>query len=140
MPKSGPIILVDDDYDDTELVSIALKEVGVHNHIIHFVDCMKAFYFLKDTIEQPFIILCDVNLPIMRGTEFKRKIDEDSQLRDKSIPFVFFSTSVDKKSVNTAFKEMTVQGYFQKPSSFIELKDVIKIIMDYWRMCHHPNS
>jgi response regulator RpfG family c-di-GMP phosphodiesterase len=140
MAKFGPIILVDDDTDDTELVSNALTEIGIRNKIIHFDNCDNAFQFLKTTTESPFIILSDVNLPARNGIEFKRRIDEDSQLRSKSIPFVFFSTSVDKKSVDTAYKELTVQGFFQKSNSYQDLKNVMKLIMDYWSVCRHPNS
>jgi response regulator RpfG family c-di-GMP phosphodiesterase len=81
-----------------------------------------------------------VNLPKQNGIEFKRQIDEDPQLRAKSIPFVFLSTSIDRKAVNVAYKELTVQGFFQKPNSFNELTAVIKLLMDYWKLCRHPNS
>jgi quinol monooxygenase YgiN len=72
--------------------------------------------------------------------EFKRQIDNDAQLRAKSIPFVFLSTYADKKAIDTAYKEMTVQGFFEKSSHFSQLKNVIKLIMDYWAICKHPNS
>lgn len=140
MAKNGPVILVDDDIEDIELVSSSLVELGIKNKIVHFNNCESAFQYLKTTTEAPFIILSDVNLPPQGGIEFKRRIDEDTQLRAKSIPFVFFSTSVDKKSVDTAYKEMTVQGFFEKANSYKDLKTVMKIIMDYWMVCRHPNS
>jgi len=140
MARSGPIVIVEDDLDDQELIQEILKAINVSNELIFFAKCEKAFEFLKTSGIQPFIILSDVNLPEQNGLEFKRRIDEDSELRAKSIPFIFFSTSVDKKAVDTAYKEMTVQGFFQKKSNFEELKSLIKLIVDYWKQCRHPNS
>lgn len=140
MAKSGPIVLVDDDADDSEMLAMVFAELKIRNRIINFADTDDAFRFLKETADNPFLILSDINLPRQNGLEFKKKIDNDPQLRRKSIPFLFFSTSVDKKAVDMAYEEMTVQGYFQKPNSFEELKDVMKVIMNYWRLSREPNS
>src|SRR5215213_1136276 len=140
MSANGPIVIVEDDVDDQQMVGDALKEMGVKNSLIYFEKSQKAFDYLKENNSQPFIILSDVNLPEQNGIDFKRQIDEDPELRARSIPFVFFSTSVDKKFVNTAYKEMTVQGFFQKSFSYDDLKKTLKLIMDYWKECKHPNS
>jgi CheY-like chemotaxis protein len=140
MAGKGPIILIEDDRDDEELFREVLEELGITNKLIYFNNCIEAFDYLKSTTENPLIIISDVNLPKQSGIEFKRQIDEDPQLRSKSIPFVFLSTSTDKRFVDTAFKEMTVQGYFLKPSSFIELKRVVQLMFDYWQTSKHPNA
>jgi CheY-like chemotaxis protein len=140
MPQSGPIIIVEDDKDDQEIVRDIFKELKINNKLIFFGNPKTAFDFLKITAEQPFIILSDINLPQQNGVEFKRQIDEDPQLRAKSIPFIFFSTSADKRAVDTAYKEMTVQGFFQKKSKYDELKSTVKLVLDYWKECRHPNS
>jgi CheY-like chemotaxis protein len=140
MPKSGPIVIVEDDKDDQELFQDILKEIGVQNELLFFVRCSEAYHYLKTTPEQPFIIISDVNLPEQNGVEFKRSIDEDPELRQKSIPFVFLSTSVEKKLVDTAYKEMTVQGFFKKKPNYGELKSVLRMIVEYWKECRHPNS
>jgi CheY-like chemotaxis protein len=140
MAKSGPIIIVEDDPDDQELIEGAIRNVGITNKIEFFEDGQKAFEFLKTTSEQPFMILSDVNMPKLNGIEFKRRIDEDPKLRERSIPFIFFTTSVDKESVTEAYTQMTVQGFFQKSYSLEELNNTIKLIMDYWKVCRHPHS
>jgi CheY-like chemotaxis protein len=140
MAKSGPIIIVDDDVDDKSLLEEVLKELGLSNNIIWFITADPAFEFLKTTSEQPFLIFSDVNLPGKNGIEFKREIDEDKQLRKKSIPFVFFSTSANQKSVNEAYTQMTVQGFFTKTNRYQEMKDTIKLIIQYWEKCKHPNA
>jgi len=138
--KSGPIILIEDDEDDKGIFLDILKELQVPNPVIWFQNCDDAFTYLKETTEQPFVIFCDLNLPGLPGLEYKRKIDEDKALRKKSIPFVFCSTTADQHTVNKAYTQMTVQGFFQKPNSYSEHKKMIKLIMDYWDLCRHPNS
>lgn len=138
--KSGPIILIEDDTDDKEVLESIFKELKVLNKLIWFSKSGEAFSYLKSTSDQPFIIFCDVNLPMEDGVSFKRRIDADAHLREKSIPFVFYSTSVDQQTVNEAYTKMTVQGFFQKGSSFEEIKKAIKLIVDYWMLCRHPNS
>lgn len=140
MTVAAPIILIDDDEEDEELLKEALDELGIENKLIRFENCIIAFDYLKRMTDNPFIIISDINLPKRNGIEFKREIDEDPLLRSKSIPFVFLSTSTDKKSVDIAYKEMTVQGFFQKPTSFQDLKRIIKLIFEYWQECKHPNS
>src|SRR5687767_15325981 len=140
MSKLGPIVIVEDDLDDQEMIQEAIEGLGIKNKLVFFDRALKAFDFLKSIREQPFLILSDVNLPIQNGIEFKRQIDEDNDLRHKSIPFVFYSTAVDKNSVNTAYQELTVQGFFKKKNTYDELKSDLKLIVDYWKTCKHPNS
>jgi response regulator RpfG family c-di-GMP phosphodiesterase len=138
--KSGPIIVVEDDIDDKEIFEAALEELSFRNKMIWFDNCDDAWKYLKTTTDSPFIIFSDVNLPRQSGTEFKKQIDADPQLRKKSIPFIFYSTSVNQDTVNEAYTKMTVQGFFQKSSKYEEMKHTIKMILDYWGVCKHPNT
>lgn len=138
--KSGSIILIEDDIDDRDIFSDVLNDLKVKNALKWFDNCSDAFTYLKSMNEQPFIIFSDVNLPGLNGIEFKRKIDEDPELRKRSIPFIFYSTSVAQHIVNIAYTEMTVQGFFQKQSSYDDIKSSIKLILDYWQACRHPNT
>jgi CheY-like chemotaxis protein len=138
--KSGPIIVVEDDVDDKEVVEEILHELEIPNRLVWFTRTEEAFHYLKTTSDQPFIIFSDVNLPGQNGIEFKRAIDEDPQLRQKSIPFVFYSTAVRQDAVNEAYTQLTVQGFFQKNNSYAEVKNAVRLILDYWKLCKHPNS
>ncbi|HZI53161.1 MAG TPA: response regulator [Chitinophagaceae bacterium] len=138
--KSGPIIAIENDVDDKEVFEDILNNLEVANKLIWFDNCDAAFGYLKTTTDQPFIIFCDVNVPGLSGMQFKRQIDEDHQLRKKSIPFVFYSTSVDQKTVNEAYTHMTVQGFFQKENSIGEMTKTVRLILDYWNECKHPNT
>ncbi|HEX2684417.1 MAG TPA: response regulator [Ferruginibacter sp.] len=140
MARYGPIIAIEDDRDDKELLIETLQSLEIENELVCFDNAIDAFDYLKKTLQQPFLILCDVNLPALNGIEFKRKIDADPELRKKSIPFIFYSTSVNQQAVNEAYTKMTVQGFFKKGDSFEQIRKRIKLIMDYWKDCKHPNT
>jgi CheY-like chemotaxis protein len=138
--KEGPIIIIEDDPDDKNILEDIIHDLDRVHKLLWFENGKNAFQFLRSSNEQPFLIFCDVNLPGISGIEFKKQVDADPELRKKSIPFIFYSTSVDSPTVTKAYTEMTVQGFFKKENSHDEIKKNIKIILDYWHTCRHPNK
>ena len=139
MSLQGPIIFVEDDTDDQELFSEALRELNINNTWKFFSDGKEALEYLQHTTEQPFVIFCDINMPRLNGIELRNEINSSEYLKQKSIPFVFFTTALNKKLVNEAFS-LSVQGFFKKPEDFSEIKAIIKQVLDYWHKSKHPNS
>lgn len=137
MPKNGPIIIIEDDFDDQELLKEIFSELRIPNIVQFFNSCLSAFDYLLTSMEKPFLILSDINLPAMTGLELCRKIMEHDFLKLRSIPFVFLTTSSDHRVVSEAYN-MHAQGFFVKPSSIGELKEMIRMIIDYWKVCKHP--
>ncbi len=138
--KTGPILLIEDDSDDEKVMEEIIRELGYTNELIWFKNSVEAFNYLENTSQQPFVIFCDVNLPGQNGIAFKSQIDEDPQLRKKSIPFIFYSTSVNMVMVNEVYTNMTLQGFFQKKDTYEKIRATIKIILAYWSDCQHPNT
>lgn len=138
MNKNGPIILIEDDADDQEILSEVFRTLNYKNEIIFFSDGEKALNYLSETNIEPFIIFSDINMPILTGMELRSKVHENEDLRLKSIPYLFFTTSAEQKHVVEAYSK-SIQGFFVKPLSFQELKDTIKCIVEYWQKCVSPN-
>jgi CheY-like chemotaxis protein len=138
MNKKGPIIIIEDDRDDQEILADVFKELQYKNEIIFFGDGEEALLYLSDTSIEPFIIFSDINMPKLSGMELRAKIHENEDLRLKSIPYLFFSTVAEQQNVIDAYSK-SVQGFFIKPSSFEEIKDIIKSIVEYWQKCISPN-
>jgi len=136
--KNGPILLIEDDVDDQEIIIDALETMGVQNEIKTFDNGQKALDFLKIMVEQPFLIISDVNLPVMNGLQLKYEIQNNEYLRTKSIPFIFLTTSGDKKAVEEAY-QLQVQGFFVKEITYEGINKQLRGIMDYWKNCKHPN-
>ncbi len=139
--KNGPILLVDDDADDRELIAEILQQT-VSNEIISFSNGKDAFGFLCKLTSadiQPFLILCDINMPVMTGLDLRQQIHDNEALRKKSIPFVFLTTSASTTSVNKAY-ELSVQGFFVKDFDIRKMKNMLQQICGYWLDCCHPNN
>jgi CheY-like chemotaxis protein len=138
MSLAGPLIIIEDDRDDQQIISDILLELDVRNSIVFFDTCEAVIPFLLQTTEKPFLILSDINMPGISGTELKKQINKNELLKKKSIPFVFFTTSSNMQEVEQAY-EMMVQGYFQKENSMAAIKSTLKTIIDYWKLCKHPS-
>ncbi|GAA4339452.1 response regulator [Flaviaesturariibacter amylovorans] len=139
MSRSGPILVIEDDTDDQELLEQAFRELEVPNPRVYFTNCPDAIAYLLKMESQPFLIFSDMNLPGMNGAELKRMINGNETLKRKAIPFVFFTTTADRDAVNEAYKEMS-QGFFEKPHDMTRIKKLIGMIVQYWKACKHPNS
>ncbi|MBO0931398.1 response regulator [Fibrella aquatilis] len=139
MALKGPIILVDDDEDDQYLIGLALKSCQLPNKLVFFGNGQDALHYLQKEDEQPFIIICDINMPVMNGLEFRKQINTDKRLREKSIPFVYLTTAANAQQVQEAY-DYTVQGFFKKVSDYEGLEKQLKCIIDYWQTCLHPNN
>jgi CheY-like chemotaxis protein len=139
MSKTGPILIIDDDPDDQDMIDRILSNMKLENERKKFYDGEEILKYLKTTSEKPFIIICDINMPIMNGIQLKEEIERDPQLKSKSIPFVYLSTTANPQQVKKAY-ELTVQGFFVKGQSYDALKASLHQIVDYWKLCVHINS
>ncbi|SKC89770.1 response regulator [Ohtaekwangia koreensis] len=139
IPPNSPILIVEDDPDDQDILKSVCAEIGIVEHLIFFNDGSRALDFLRTTSKKPSIIICDINMPLMDGLVLLEKIMEEDFLRRKSIPFVFFSTAASPAQVRKAY-DLTVQGFFLKENSFEELKETMHLILRYWLKCRQPNS
>jgi CheY-like chemotaxis protein len=138
MNKSGPIVIIEDDVDDQDILTDIFKELSYRNKLIFFSDSVKALQYLTDTDTEPFLVLSDINMPKLNGMELREKVHNNEDLRLKSIPYLFFSTSAEQQHVIDAYSR-SIQGFFVKPSEYGKLKKVIVKIVEYWQECESPN-
>ncbi|RYZ82348.1 MAG: response regulator, partial [Proteobacteria bacterium] len=103
MNPRGPIIVIEDDEDDQELITDAFKELGYENIIRFFSSGIVALDYLHTTDEKPFIILSDINLPKLTGIELRNRIIENESLRLKCIPYLFFTTAASQQAIVDAY-------------------------------------
>jgi CheY-like chemotaxis protein len=137
MFRNGPILLVEDDQDDQEIMREIFQQVHISNPLICFSNGQQAFDYLLNGGDEPFLILSDLNMPVMGGIELRRKINSNEELKRKNIPFVFLTTTAGSAAVKEAY-QMSVQGFFEKGSSMQDIGKMIRVLYDYWQMCRHP--
>ena len=139
MKALGPIIIVEDDKEDQEVLAEVFAELKIENEIKFFKEGTSVLAYLRTTTDKPFIIITDINMPMMNGLELKAEIHKDDYLRKKSIPFIFLSTTDGSRIIDKVY-QLEVQGFFQKEFSYEAVSNQIKLIIDYWSKCKHPNN
>jgi CheY-like chemotaxis protein len=137
--NSNPIIIIDDDRDDIELFQLGFKQLGIPNEVLVFTEGNKFYDYISTTDRKSFFILCDINMHKLTGFELKKMIFDNEEIRMKCIPFLMMSTSGASRTVNEAYS-LNVQGYFIKPSSIDEIRDMFDIIVKYWSISQRPAS
>ena len=137
--EKEPIIFLDDDADDHFIFTEICKKLELRNELKFFSHGEDLLAYLRSTYDKPFIIFCDINMPHMSGLKVRRNINQDKALREKSIPFVFFSTAASPEQIKEAY-HLTVQGFFLKEPTFAETEETFRLILQYWQKCKHPNA
>jgi DNA-binding NtrC family response regulator len=137
MDKAGPIIIIDDDLDDQDLLRELFTELNLSNEVKIFPEGESALSYLSDPSVRPFIIISDIKMPKMDGFELRKQLAVRSE-HSKATPFLFFTTGSTSQALNHAYTQ-SVQGIFQKPVRYNEWKDTINSIVKYWTTCMAPN-
>jgi len=137
MNKNGEIIFIEDDPDDQEVFQQAYRELGIQNQLVIFTNAEKAYEYFNNTKKDLFLIISDINMPVMTGIQLRDKMQQVGEVRLRTIPFLFMTTGTAPNNVLYAYSH-SVQGFFQKPNNYAELKAILKHIFDYWTSCTEP--
>jgi CheY-like chemotaxis protein len=139
MEKKGTILLIDDNESELRLIKEAYRDTKYNHKIETYTSAEKALEFIKKKIKEIFIIICDISMPGMDGTELLERISEDPKLKLQAIPFIFLSNSDNKKDVEKAYS-LSAQGYFQKPMGNDEMVLLLQNIINYWHSARIPRD
>ena len=139
MALQGPILLIEDDSNDADVIATAIREIGIPNVVKILDNAQEALDYLYSTTDQPYLILCDIRMPGMDGLAFRKSIIGDPYLKKKSIPFIYYSALASQEIINSAF-DLDVQGFFKKTEEFGRIKEQLLSIFMYWKQCFHPNK
>ena len=132
------ILLVEDNPDDVELTRLAFAEAG-EPHRLHVVsDGAEAVDYLlargrhadRDGADLPALVLLDLNLPDMSGTDILARIKGDGG-PVKRTPVVVLTTSVEPSDVDRAYV-LGANSYIQKPVEFDRFVEVVRQFGRYW--------
>lgn len=136
MQNSKPILLIEDDDVDVMTVKRALKDLKVTNKLVPMGDGEEAIEYLRsEGAVKPCIVLLDLNMPKMDGTEFLKIVKADSAL--KKIPVVILTTSNSDRDVIETF-ELGAAGYMVKSIDYEKFVETIQVIDRYWTLSKLP--
>jgi two-component system, chemotaxis family, response regulator Rcp1 len=126
------ILLVDDNEGDILLTREALGDAHIVNKISIAYDGLEAIRFLKKQpagANTPDLILLDINLPKMNGTEVLAIIKNDPDL--KRIPVIMLTTSSAEKDILASY-DNHANCYITKPVDLDMFMNVVRTIEDFW--------
>jgi len=128
------ILIVDDNPGDVRLTMEALKDGKVQNRLHTAQDGMEAIAFLRKKGEYanaplPDLILLDLNMPRMNGSQLLAEVKEDSAL--KHIPVVILSGSREIEDIAKAHN-LQADRYVTKPIDLEQFIRTVKSIIDFW--------
>ncbi|MFH1288759.1 MAG: response regulator [bacterium] len=138
------ILLVEDNPDDIEITKRAFKEAKLLNKLYIVRDGQEAVDFLfhqgvyNDPLNapKPGLVLLDINMPKMNGTEVLKRIKEDNVL--KTIPVVMLTVSKRDEDIVRSYN-YGCNSFIQKPVEFDKFVELIKEIGLYWGIHNIPS-
>jgi CheY-like chemotaxis protein len=131
------ILLVEDDPGDALLVEEALLDGAEDRSLVQVPDGVAALEHLRDhTKPRPDLIVLDLNMPRMNGTEVLKILKEDEELR--TIPVVILTTSSASQDVSAAYATYA-SAYVVKPVNLDDFISAVRNIDSFYReFAEHP--
>lgn len=128
--KELTILIAEDDDGHADLIMTGLKESGICNHMIRFVDGKQTWEFIsgkgKEMVldkNKSYLLLLDINMPKMDGLEVLERIKNDDDF--KSLPVIMLTTTDDPREVEKCY-ELGCNIYVTKPVDFLKFAETLK--------------
>lgn len=122
------IIMVEDDEGHARLIEKNIRRAGISNALKHFLDGTSALdYIFNDPAgpgqNGPALVLLDLNLPDMSGTDILAKIKGHEKLH--AVPVVILTTTDDKQEIQRCY-DLGCNVYITKPVNYESFADAIR--------------
>jgi CheY-like chemotaxis protein len=137
--QSQAVWIIDGDLDDQEVVKHVWQELKLSNELVFLESAEQVIKTLEHVHHTPFIIICELNLPVIDGFELRRIMLEKHQKRFTSVPFIFWTTQASEHQIEKAYS-LSVHGLFIKDSTFDQLKNTFITIINYWLKSKMPSK
>jgi len=138
MRSSKPILLIEDDNVDVMTVERVFRDLKIANQLVSTSNGEQALEYLRTNgNKKPCVILLDLNMPKMNGTEFLKIVKKDEAL--KKIPVVVLTTSSQQQDVVESFK-LGAAGYMVKSVDYGKFVETIRTINLYWTLSELPSN
>jgi CheY-like chemotaxis protein len=142
MAIDRPILIVEDEPYDAEIVKQSLRTAGLKNEVLIFHDGGDAIHHLQAlcagqrySSEFPAVVMLDLTLKRMRGIEVLSFIRSQKALA--KVPVVVFTASQDDPQIEEAY-EAGSNAYVIKPDSPAKFVETVKRIGTFWAKLNEP--
>lgn len=128
--KEVTIVMVEDDEGHARLIEKNVRRAGVNNEIIPFPNGTEALDFIlgKDrsgtvSMDRYLLILLDLNLPDMSGTDILEKVKSNPHTR--RLPVVILTTTDDEREIQRCY-DLGANVYITKPVDYDNFANAIR--------------
>ena len=121
------VLVIDDSVLTSRVITRMLEEMGV-GRVITANNGAQALKVLKETSAEIDICLCDLEMPVMGGYEFIRRIRYGSVPRYKDVPILVLTGENTEKNVKKS-RIYRISGYMIKPPTADDLGRQIRQIL-----------
>jgi CheY-like chemotaxis protein len=138
MENNNQVVLSVDDNDvDGALLERAFKRCSIPSRLFRVSEGPQAMAYLtghgiysdRSAYPLPDLILLDLVMPKMSGTEVLQWIREQPELKKTAV--LIFTSSEKPEDVRSTSK-LGAQGYLVKPTKFEDLKNMVREIYSEW--------
>lgn len=132
IPKLLKFLLIDDVHFQREKLLSSLLKLGFDGPYSQAENGEEAISMLKKASPEPFeFIICDIQMPVMDGISFLRRIKEESLLSDPT-PILMLTAENERKIVMECLK-LGATNYLLKPW---DTPEIAKKILASWEKIH----
>lgn len=127
--RSVSIVMIEDDEGHARLIEKNIRRAGILNEIQHFTDGTTALEYLYNSpkgpaLNGPALVLLDLNLPDMSGTDILAKI-KGGEGALKRTPVVVLTTTDDKVEIQRCY-DLGCNVYITKPVNYENFAQAIR--------------
>ncbi len=131
------ILLVEDNPDDEELTTRALRKANIANDIVVARDGSEALEYLfgegphagRDLAVVPAVVLLDLKLPKISGLDVLKRMRADP--RTRLIPAVVLTSSSEEEDMLKSY-QLGANSYVRKPVGFTAFANAVSQLGLYW--------
>jgi CheY-like chemotaxis protein len=127
---SFPILVVDDDVEDHMIMQEYFEDMNYRDPVKFVINGLEAIKYLESQKKGllPQLIILDLNMPMMNGTQTLVQIKRDPDL--KNIPVIIYSTSENETEKRKTLS-LGAMEYVVKPLNFEEGSKMIAKFLTY---------
>ncbi|MFC3674521.1 response regulator [Ferrovibrio xuzhouensis] len=146
MPEQQPvtIVMIEDDEGHARLIEKNIRRAGVNNEIVPFTAGEPALQYLLGADgngaghrHEATLILLDLNLPDMQGTEILRRVKASPGM--KLAPVVILTTTDDEKEIQNCYA-LGCNVYITKPVNYENFAQAIRALGLFFTVMQVPEN
>jgi len=128
--KLKSVLLLDDNFATNFFHKKIIEKAEAAEQVLEFRSGTNALKYLKqDGIEQPDLIMVDINMPVMDAWEFLEKLEKLYQNKERTTRVILLSTSLSPSDKEKADNIAAIEEVLLKPLTKESILEVVNNVV-----------